>query len=273
MVLGRAKFYVGLIFNQHMKRFFFGTFFFLLISGQVSANEKTDTTIRGVAIHFDYTPQIFPKSWLTEEINAHGVEISPLETDRCIVAMTKAVKKYPEQVLVASLKGVYFLKSMEMFDVGFGGTNSRTAVYLTDEGEEHGYTDAYIEQTFHHEFSSILFRNFSAKLDTTAWKAAIIPGFDYNDPYEGVGAIRKNESSQQLDSALSAKGFLTQYALSGIENDINTIAQNLFRPDEKFWGFVKYYPRIQKKVSLLIRFYHKVDPVFTEAYFKRFAGE
>jgi len=273
MVLANAKFYVGLIFNQHMKRSPFCLLFFLVCSQYVSANEKTDTTIRGVAIHFDYTPQIFPKSWLTAEINAHGVEISPRETDRCVAAMTKAVKKYPEQVLVASLKAVYFLKSMEMFDVGFGGTNSRTAVYITDDGEQYGYTDSYIEQTFHHEFSSILFRNFPGKLDTAAWKAAIIAGFDYNDPYEGVGAIRKNESSQQLDSALSAKGFLTQYALSGIENDINTIAQNLFRPDGKFWGFVKYYPRIQKKVSLLISFYHKIDPVFTEAYFKSFARE
>lgn len=98
----------------------------------------------------------------------------------------------------------------------------------------------------------------------------MINGFDYNDPYEGVGAIRNNESSQDLDSALSAKVFLTQYALSGIENDINAIAQNLFRPDEKFWGFVKYYPRIKKKVSLLISFYHKIDPVCTEANFRRF---
>ena len=256
-----------------MKRFFFGFLLFTIGSQHSIAKATADTVVRGVAIHFNYDRNIFPESWLTEEINAHGVAVSHAEMDRCLINVSTALQKYPQPVLVASLRAVYFLKSMDMYNVGFGGTNSKTALYLTDDGESHGYTDSYLEQTFHHEFSSILFRNFPEKLDTAAWKVAIVPGFDYNDPYEGVGAIRKNESSQILDSALSAKGFLTQYALSGIENDINTIAQNLFRPEENFWGFVKYYPRIKKKVSLLISFYHKIDPAFTEAYFKGFANQ
>jgi len=67
------------------------------------------------------------------------------------------------------------------------------------------------------------------------------------------------------------KGLLTQYAGSGIENDINTIAQNLFRPDPRFWRYVKKYPRIRIKTKLLISFYHQYDPQFTEAYFRKFA--
>jgi len=252
-----------------MKRFFFGLFFFVIWSQHSFAKATADTVIRGVTVRFDYSPQIFPKSWLTKEINAHGEAVLPSEKDRCITTISKALKKYPQQVLM-ELRSVYFLKSMEMYDVGFGGTNSRAAVYVTDDGETEGYTDNFIEQSFHHEFSSILFRNYPSYLDTTAWNAAIIPGFDYNDPYGGVGAIRNKQASMRFDSALSAKGFLTQYSLSDIENDINTLAQNLFCPEENFWDFVKYYPRIKKKVSLLISFYHKLNPVFTESYFKDF---
>jgi hypothetical protein len=105
-------------------------------------------------------------------------------------------------------------------------------------------------------------------LDETVWKNININSFDYNDPEAGVGAIRKNQSSQDLDTALCAKGFLTQYSMSGLENDINTFAQNIFSPSENFWQFVDIYPRINKKANLLIAFYNKIDSIFTEKYFR-----
>jgi hypothetical protein len=73
--------------------------------------------------------------------------------------MTKALKKYPTSALQKELKAVYFLKSMKFYNIGYGGTNSNDALYLTNNGEMLGYTELYLEQTFHHEFSSILYRN------------------------------------------------------------------------------------------------------------------
>jgi hypothetical protein len=229
-----------------------------------------DTTIAGVHIQFSYEPSIFPDSWLGGAINGQGENIEPGEISRTQSIIIKALKKYPASMLQANLKAVYFLKSMKFYDVGFGGTNSADALYLTNNGIPMGFTDAYIEQTFHHEFSSILFRNFPAFLDTAAWKNANIPGFDYNDPEAGVGAIRNNQSSQEADTLLCKKGFLTQYAYSSLENDVNTLAQNLFRPGSSFWEITDNYPRIRKKVTLLINFYHSIDAVFTEPFFRKF---
>ena len=158
---------------------------------------------------------------------------------------------------------------MTFYNVGYGGTNTTDALYLTNNGVAEGYTNLYLEQTFHHEYSSILYRNYSSFLDEAAWKKANNTGFDYNDPEAGVGAIRNNQSSQDLDTALCVKGFLTQYSLSGMENDINTFAQNLFSPSGNFWNYVDHYPNINKKTKLLISFYNKIDPVFTENYFKK----
>jgi len=70
-------------------------------------------------------------------------------------------------MLAANLKAVYFLKEMAFFNTPFGGTNSADNLYLTSNGITLGYTNDYIEQTFHHEFSSILFRNHPEYLDTT----------------------------------------------------------------------------------------------------------
>ncbi len=232
-----------------------------------------DTTIFTIRIGFSYSSDIFPPGWLTAPTSANGEMISATEIARCKSIIARALNKYPIDLLRMNLRAVYFLKGMKFFGVGYGGTNSSDAVYVTDKGAPLGYTDPYIEQTFHHEFSSILFRNYPSLLDTTAWKLANDPGFDYNDPENGVGAIRNNTSSQEPDTVLAKKGMLTQYAMSSLENDVNTLAQNLFRPAANFWAIFDRYPAINKKVNLLINFYQQIDAVFTEQYFRKFNNQ
>ncbi len=243
-------------------------FFLIVLLPLYSYASPADTTIKGVLISFDYSPSIFPEAWQTAPINASGTTIAFSQVERTELAIAAAMSKYPVAVLTKNLKAVYLLRSMEFFNVGYGGTNSTNALYITNDGIDNGYSDSYLEQTFHHEFSSILYRNNPQLLDTAAWKKANITGFDYNDPEAGVGAIRNNQSSQDLDSVLCEKGFITQYAYSGLENDVNTIAQNLFKPDTGFWEIVDKYPRIRQKVKLLIAFYKRLDPVFTEDFFR-----
>lgn len=245
--------------------------FLCLLLGDKAHAAPIDTSIRGVEVYFNAgTTDAFPASWQTAPTNAASSPISKSEINRSKTVMVASLEKYPHGLLDLTLNAVYFFKDMSFFNVGFGGTNSTDAVYLTNDGETNGYTDFYLEQTFHHEYSSILFRDYPSYLDTNAWKKANIAGFDYNDPEAGVGAIRNNESSQGLDSLLCSKGFLTQYAYSSMENDINTIAQNLFVPEENFWTYADKYPRIKQKVKLLIAFYGKLDKRFTETYFRKF---
>ena len=240
-----------------------------ILSHSISFANFTDTTIRGVAVVFNYSRSIFPDSWRTAEINASGEPIAIGEIERTKNISIIALYKYPIPMLAANLKAVYFLKSMKFYNTAFGGTNSSDNLYLTNDGFSSGYTNDYLEQTFHHEFSSILFRNHPEFLDTAAWSRANVAGFIYNDPGEGVGAIQKNQSSQDIDTILCSKGILTQYALSAMENDINTLAQNLFCPNKDFWKTVDKYPRVKAKVLLLISFYNRFSPAYTERYFRK----
>jgi hypothetical protein len=242
---------------------------FLLLFPFYLAAQIPDTTIKGVKVTFNYSVSIFPADWQQAPINAYGEKLLSEEVQRTKQVATKALSKYPVAVLQTNLAAVYFLKQMKFYDVGYGGTNSDDALFLTNNGIATGYTDKYLEQTFHHEFSSILFRNYPALLDTNKWKNANYPGFNYNDPENGVGAIRNNQSSQALDTLFSRKGMLTQYAASSIENDVNTFAQNLFCPEENFWLFVNRYEPIRRKTILLISFYNKINPEFTEQYFRK----
>lgn len=234
-------------------------------------SQTQDTTIQQVNVVFEYSVYNFPEDWRNEQINAQGQQIAIEEIPRSKRVIAKALNKYGDKLLEYNLKTVYFLKSMKFFNVGFGGTNSTDLLYLTNNGISMGYTDRYIEQTFHHEFSSILFRNYSRFFDTIAWKKANDPTFDYNDPESGVGAIRTGRSSQVLDTALARFGFLTEYSMSGLENDLNTLAQNLFSPDKGFWNIVDKYPRVKTKTRLLISFYRELEPRYTEQYFRSFA--
>ena len=249
---------------------FFTVLVFLFMTGAAHPQSiLPDTLIKGVVVGFHYASTIFPESWQVSPINASGEQVPTAEIERSKTIIARALNKYPAASLKKDLHSIYFLRSMKFYNVGYGGTNSSDALYLTNNGASNGYNDLYLEQTFHHEYSSILFRNHPSFIDEEGWKKANIPGFDYNDPENGVGAIRNNESSQDLDTALCQKGFLTQYSLSGMENDINTFAQNIFSPSAGFWKIVEQYPRIRIKVKLLTDFYHRIDPLFTEDYFRK----
>src|SRR5690349_3374574 len=133
---------------------------FLFYSTAAMAQDKRlDTVIRSVAISFQYNKLIFPESWQKKPINAEGGQIDETEIIRCKKVLVTALKKYPLSLLQEELQSVYFVKWMKFYNVGYGGTNSTDALYLTDNGIDLGYTEHYLEQTFHHEFSSILYRN------------------------------------------------------------------------------------------------------------------
>jgi hypothetical protein len=248
-------------------------FVFILSAISAQANEVRDTTIKGVHVSFDYSRKIFPEFWQQPPINAEAEPIQVSEIERCKKILANALSKYPFDMLARELKSVYFMRAMKFYDVGYGGTNSTDALYLTNNGHSMGYTNLYVEQTFHHEFSSILYRNHTSLFSEREWSRANAPSFSYTDPENGVGAIRDNRSSQEFDTVLCEKGFLTQYSTSGIENDLNTFAQNLFSPSEGFWDIVERFPRIKKKLRLIIAFYNRIDPVFSYNYFKRFNNE
>src|SRR5215218_7736508 len=125
-----------------------------------STAASRDTIIQGVNIKFTYTQTIYPESWRLVPISGQGESLAKEEIHRSRLIIARSLKKYPVSVLSTNLSGIYVLKSLKFYDVGYGGTNSTDDVYITNNGIAMGYTDAYVEQTFHHEFSSILFRNY-----------------------------------------------------------------------------------------------------------------
>lgn len=233
-------------------------------------NQVTDPTIvihkpTGIRIVCKNEPDMFPQSWMTEEIDAKSVPLDASEVARSQKAVIQALDCYPAKAL-KSLKVIYVSKEISFYGLGYGGTNSLDTVYITNDGPSKGYTDDYIRSTVHHEYSSILLRNFSSYLDQAAWTKTLPPSFTYRQG--GTESVRTGTASTRYNPDFMKDGFLAQYATSSQEEDFNMTAEGLFSANPKFWAAVDQYPLLKGKVQIVVNFYKKLDPAFTETFFR-----
>ena len=177
--------------------------------------------------------------------------------------VARALSKYPAVILQTHLQRVYVVGCLAYSGVPTGGTNSRNAVYLANSGRA---ADAALEGIFHAEFSSILLRNLPQYLDLKRWQEINPPDFQYLG--SGVQAIKAQKASRRLDAALQEAGFLHAYAQASKEEDFNSIAARLLMDDEGLWRAVAQYPKVRGKTLLVMAFYSRLDPQFTQSWFE-----
>jgi len=228
----------------------------------VYVDERTSTEV-----FFAHSEKVFPGHWYGPKINAEVEPLARTERQRMILILQRAFSKYPDPVLRENLERIYLFKTMKFYGVPFGGTNVAKTVYMSDDENNPLFSDHFIENVFHHEFSSILKRNFARHFRSGAWEAINPVTFTYGAG--GVDAMLKGEASMAFDPPLFESGFLSQYSQASMEEDVNVLAQNIFTGSREFWRIVERNERIRKKTLLLINFYHTIDPVFTEDYFRR----
>lgn len=220
----------------------------------------------GVEVLFPSDTRIFPKQWSGKKVNPEIRPVMPEERTRMEELISHALSKYPPAMLSANLHKVCVLGYMKFYGLPYGGTNYNLTIYLSDDHVNPFFTDDYIEKVFHHEFSSILIRRYPGSFDKQKWLLLNPAGFKYGKG--GANAIMEGVASMDLDPDLIEKGFLSEYSTASVEEDINVFAQNLFTGGREFWRLVDLNTKITEKTRLLISFYHSINPVFTESYFR-----
>jgi hypothetical protein len=250
-----------------MKKIFFFLHLFIAISSLAFSQPVYTDPKTSIPVSFTTDEEMYPESWRGGSINAEAVALNESEYERSKSIVSRALEKYPVEILKKHIKKIYVLDDIKFYGLRYGGTNSLNAVYISNKGLEKGYTDKYVEQLFHAEFSSILLRNLSYYLNETTWLACNSDSLSYGG--SGQEAIRNKKAGEDFDEELNRLGFLNQYATSNFENDVNSFAKNIFIPKTNFWNIVKKYPRLQCKLDLIILFYSQIHASFTEAYFKK----
>ncbi len=231
------------------------------------ALKKTTKTI--FDIRFYPEKQMFPNSWYSSPINAKTTALEDsAEQERCIKILEKAAALYPEWLLEKTLEKVYVLSELNFYGVGYGGTYSysKKSIWIVNKGVRRGYDEAFLSRLFHAEYSSILLEEYSHLFDLPSFEKEHNPKYPYGKG--GVDALKTKKSSEAYDDEINAAGFLNMYGMSDSENDVNSFAKRLFYPDNEFWEVVEKYPYLQRKLQIIIDFYHAIDPVFTLEYFK-----
>lgn len=246
-----------------MSRILVVTFLISFSTSAVSQNKEIADF--GVEISFSSDSKIFPDSWLTKEINGKATPVDTSEFVRSKAVIIKALNKYPPELIRRHLTKVYIVGYLEFYGQSYGGTNSTSVVYISNRGVDLGYSDFWLEQAFHSEFSSILFRNYSFLFDKKKW---ISCNKDIRYGKSGTQALKQGKASLEFDLELNRRGILAQYGAASIEEDFNLFAENLLLSKLGFWEIVKTQKRILKKTKQVIEFYNHIDSRFNEDYFR-----
>lgn len=229
---------------------------FLLFCLLAEAQEKNNSALLQSKISFRSDSSIFPTSWLAETINAKATQIDSVYISNSMNVLLYAFSKYPPSILEKYLQKVYVTKTLQFYDLSYGGTNSAHNVYLCNRG----FTNEWLEMAFHAEFSSLLLRRNPHFFNKQEWMLIADSGVVYGS--SGVEALQRGETSIRFNEELNQKGILYPYALSSMENDFNAYAENIFLNRMEFWEIAHQYPKVMRKVQIVISFYNKLSPDF-----------
>jgi hypothetical protein len=203
-----------------------------------------------------YIPPLFP---LTNDPEI-GFSIEAPEPDMVInalIGLRRALAKYPNPLLRKYLEAVFIAGKLKVFDTEIGGTYAYRWIYISVDPSP--YIDSspqWCEKVLHHELSSLFMH--STLFPTYKWEAVNKSDFSYfSDPIEVARYIRRNPTkAPEWHSA----GFVDDYGMTSLENDLNTYAELAMTDPEKLKQLADQYPRIRAKTQILSEFYSRLAP-------------
>ncbi|MEZ6197467.1 MAG: hypothetical protein R3F20_17370 [Planctomycetota bacterium] len=163
--------------------------------------------------------------------------------------------RYPRSLVARELSRVAIAGRLVFYRRDYGGTNDRDAIYLTCRGLDEGFDDAHLRGVLHAEFSSVLWRNHADLFDRAAFEAALPPDFSYGG--SGVEVLHRRDLDASDPEDLAA-GFLTRYARSSLENDLNTLVRGMMLRPEDLVALARRHPRLRAKALVVASFYESL---------------
>lgn len=200
----------------------------------------------------------FPGNWYMSPINVTATPMGKDELRRFPPLLEKALSRYPQDLIVNNLKGIYIVKDLYCYGVRYGATYANGVIYLTSAGADQGYSDLYLIATFHHEFASILMHNYF--FPSAQWLASNPGGVSYRYASEGdYKALMDGTGSLEGNDELYAKGFVNQYASTHMEEDFSEFSAYVFTYPILMNELIKKFPVIKGKYEVWADFYEKLD--------------
>jgi hypothetical protein len=208
----------------------------------------------GVRVHVTYDADAcFPTQWKGAPVSAHGSEIDPTEGRRAVRLIPGFLLSYPRELIAKNLKDIYLLGSMSFHGREYGGTNSRAGIYITNKGQDRGYSDEALIATMHAELSSIICRNYGFPAEE--WATINDPDWRYLG--KGHELLGRSDLFDQTEDLLR-QGFIRVYSQASMEEDVNGYVVALIKERPMLVSAAARHTRIRQKLELLARFYERI---------------
>jgi len=219
-----------------------------------------------IKIDYAIDNDFIDKEWQLPPHNGKAYLIDDFELARFSNVLPTVLKKYPKDLIGKNIEYVKLSRSLEFYGVGFGATNKDSSIYLSSNGRQNGYTDFYLRQGFHHEFSSILLHNYNFPVES--WRSANLGGFEYLDDFKGEIKSIDEDTDLTGEEQYYQNGVIAKYSYTNYENDFNLFAQMVFNEPDRLKKLVSKYPIIKKKYLIVKEFYLSISPFFEDTFRK-----
>ena len=227
----------------------------------------------GVEIACEVDKGMFPVDWYAPPISVKATPLDVPNIETALRILLNGLAKYPVKLMEKDLKKIYVVQRLSYYNIEVGGFGSQEQkrLYIRYLDRQADYSEAYVKAYFegglHHEFAHILLANHADKFSRQKWQALNPPGFHYGKG--GLAVARKGYYSPEDPARYWNQGFANDYALADLDEDVASLCEFLFAGNPRFWQTVDGNAVLQKKVAMLVAFYHALDSEFTPAYFRR----
>lgn len=209
---------------------------------------------------------MIPAEWAAPPEKMHATPLKRSELNRGLKALKIALSLYPASMMRDNLKDIYLVEGLYDYGELVGGMENADdhSMYLCLDRDT---SDEFFTSVFHHEFAHLLLDHNEAAFNRRTWERYNTPGFRYGNG--GIDSIKKKKDSDEPNESYWKQGFLSQYAMSDIDEDFASLAEYLFANSMSNWAKLEAYPRMKAKVSHVLAFYHALSPAFSRTTFNQ----
>jgi hypothetical protein len=183
-----------------------------------------------------------------------------------ITIIKTALEKYPVSVVKKHLKKIYIGGPFSENGGVIAGMYEKDKLFLFCNPVDGYSSDIFLEQTIHHEFSSILILGYD--FPAFDWLDLNPKGFEYIINLSKINEYMNSISSYSPTESQLRQGLVSSYGKANAENDINSYVELIFTQPEKMRAYMDKYPRVGPKYEMIKKFYLSISPEF-EAVFDK----
>jgi len=191
-----------------------------------------------------------------------GKAPEPKHAYAALVELDRALGEYPKDLLGRVLDRILIVGNLTISGLRVGGTyqftNGKTSIIIATDYDFSTENKTFVRRAFHHELSSILITKYPFPKEQ--WLSFWPDDIRLPTVYKDVLQYSQQYASTKDIETLYEKGFVSDYGLAGVENDINTYAELLLDAPTQMAMLANRSTIIRKKLHILLLFYSELHP-------------